>query len=49
MMKAWSRYSQTVNDPVRHLNVHFTFQNGHSANVSVQFSKLALFNFSFIR
>lgn len=40
-MKAWSKYSQILNDPVRNLNVKLTFQNGdvtvehshHLANV----------------
>lgn len=41
-MKAWSKYSQVLNDPVRNLNVRLTFQNGdvtmvhshHLVNVS---------------
>jgi uncharacterized protein YcfL len=41
MMKAWSKYSQVLNDPVRNLNMRLTFQNGevtmvqshHPANV----------------
>ncbi|XP_046454359.1 C3 and PZP-like alpha-2-macroglobulin domain-containing protein 8 isoform X2 [Daphnia pulex] len=28
MMKAWSKYSQVLNDPVRNLNMRLTFQNG---------------------
>lgn len=27
-MKAWSKYSQVLNDPVRNLNMRLTFQNG---------------------
>lgn len=42
MMKAWSKYSQVLNDPVRNLNMRLTFQNGdvtliqshHLSNVS---------------
>lgn len=43
-MKAWSKYSQVLNDPVRNLNMRLTFQNGdvtmvrphHLANVRFQ-------------
>jgi len=42
MMKAWGKYSQVLNDPVRNLNMRLAFQNGevtmiqphHLANVS---------------
>ena len=49
MMKAWSKYSQVLNDPVRNLNMKLTFQNGDvtmvhphhlAANVRLLFSKL---------
>lgn len=30
-MKAWSKYNQAVNDPVRNLDMRITFQNGGAA------------------
>lgn len=32
-MKAWSKYSQVLNDPVRNLNMKLTFQNGDVTTV----------------
>lgn len=55
-MKAWSKYSQVLNDPVRSLNMRLTFQNGdittvhshHLANVSDYGTFFVCVLFSFV-
>ena len=42
-MKAWSKYGQVLNDPVRNLNVRLAFQDGevtvvHSKHLNVSSS-----------